>query len=221
MNQVALLVMTDGRREYIHQTIESAFSLLSGSIGPLFMYDDSGDGYNHQWLQANFPQFNLIYKDTRQGFGGAIHSAWNHIKSFDFNYIFHLEDDFIFNREVPLDDMIHVMEKYPNVYQMALKRQAWSPDEIRAGGFMELWPNEFLQHDNWISHRLFFTSNPNIYRKSLIENRSYPNQIEGAERHFSLDVMNSDPDALFGYWGNKTDTPWVTHIGVNRKGGNY
>lgn len=217
---IALLVMTDGRRDYMHRTIASASCRLDGPIGPCVMYDDSGSEENHQWLRESFPVFELVYKDTRQGFGGAIQSAWDHLKNYDFDYVFHLEDDFIFNREIPLDDMAQVLQDNPHVYQMALRRQAWSSEEIRAGGVIERWPNDFHQQDGWISHRMFFTTNPSLYRRSLIETRSYPN-VKDSEGHFSQSIMTSDPDAQFGYWGLKTDAPWVEHIGIQRKANIY
>lgn len=219
--RIFLLVMTDGRRQYIHKTLASAAKQLRGPIEAKFIYDDSGDEANHGWLRTEFPDFHVIYQPTRQGFGGAIYSAWNRIKQYDFDYIFHLEDDFLFNREIPLESMIKVLEYNPHLYQVALKRQPWNSEEIRAGGFMEMWPSEFQQRDGWISHKLFFTSNPNIYRKSLIESRSYPNNIEGAERQFSIEILESDPLAEFGFFGQKSDKPWVHHIGVQRSGGTY
>lgn len=217
---VALLVMTDGRRQYIRDTISSASQRLDGSFGPLFMYDDSGDEENHQWLRNNFPTFTLLYKDTRQGFGGAIQSAWDFMKDYDFDHIFHLEDDFIFNRDVPVNEMARVLEDNPSVYQMALRRQAWSSEEKQAGGVIERWPESFHQQEGWISHRLFFTTNPSLYRKSLIETRPYPN-VKDSEGHFSQSIITSDPEAQFGYWGQKTDSPWVNHIGTQRKGDIY
>lgn len=220
VSRIALLVMTDGRRDYIHQTIASASCKLDGPIGPLFMFDDSADDNNHQWLRTNFPGFQLIYKDTRQGFGGAIQSAWNHIRQYDFDYVFHLEDDFTFNRTIPLYDMVDKLEENPYVYQMALRRQAWSSEEKIAGGVIERWPESFHQQEGWISHRLFFTTNPSLYRKSLIETRTYPN-VKDSEGHFSQSIIMSDPEAKFGYWGDKTDAPWVEHIGVHRKGSIY
>lgn len=216
---IALLVMTDGRRQYIRETLSSASQRLHGSFGPLFIFDDSGDEENHQWIRNNFPTFHLIYKDTRQGFGGAIQSAWDHIKQYDVDYIFHLEDDFTFNRNVPVDDMARVLDDNPNLYQMALRRQAWSDEEIRVGGVIERWPESFHQEDGWISHRMFFTTNPSLYRKSLIETRTYPN-VKDSEGHFSQSII-TDPAARFGYWGQKTDTPWVEHIGILRKGDIY
>lgn len=217
---IALLVITDGRKEYIHKTIESASLNLEGPMGPMFMFDDSGEELHRRWLRINFPNFELIYKPIRQGAGGAINSAWEHIRQYEFDYVFHLEDDFTFNRTIPLNDMVRVLEDNPHVYQMALRRQAWSTEEIRIGGIIEKHPEEFHQQDGWISHNMFFTNNPNLYRKSLIETRVFPN-VKESEGHFTIGIRASDPYAQFGYWGQKTDPPWVEHIGVYRQGSNY
>lgn len=218
---IALMVMTDGRRDYIHQTINSAMSQLKGPITEFWMHDDSGDEGNRQWLKTNFPTFTQIGEGSRKGFGGAYSFAWKTLAiQSEASYIFGLEDDFTFNREVLLEDMVRILEENPNVYQMALRRQAWSSAEIQAGGVIELWPESFHQKEGWISHRLFFTTNPNLYRRSLIETREYPN-VKDSEGHFSQSIITTDPDAQFGYWGLKTDDPWVTHTGIRRKGSIY
>jgi glycosyltransferase involved in cell wall biosynthesis len=217
---IALLVMTDGRRNYIHQTLASAQSELFGSITHKFIHDDSGDETNHEWLRQNFPDFTILHRPTRQGFGGAINSAWRFLRDYDFKYVFHLEDDFTFNRPVLLNDMIKVLEENPHVYQMALCRQPWNEQEKKAGGIMQCWPDEYTQQDGFVAHKLFFTSNPNLYRKSLVDMWDYPTMI-GAESHFATDLLSFDPNIRFGFWGQKYETPWVTHIGVIRSKGVY
>jgi hypothetical protein len=219
--KIALLVMTDGRRDYIGETISSAFYKLDGPITEKWMHDDSGDSDHRQWLEARFPSFVHIGEGPRKGFGGAYSFAWKTLASRSkSDFIFNLEDDFTFNRIIPLEDMAKKLDDNPHVYQMALRRQAWNQEEILVGGVIERWPNNFHQEDGWISHKMFFTTNPNIVRRSLIETRTYPD-VEHSEGHFSLSLLNSDPNALFGYWGQKTDPPWVTHIGTYRQGGTY
>lgn len=218
---IGLVVMTDGRRQYIHQTIASASSMLKGPIITKWMHDDSGDEANRQWLQEEFPAFIQIGQGPRRGFGGAYSFAWKTLASQSAEKFFlFLEDDFTFNREVPLEAMAQVLDENPHVYQMALRRQAWNSEEKAAGGVIERWPDNFQQEEGWISHRMFFTTNPSLYRKSLIQERTYPD-VKDAEGHFSLSILNSDPDAIFGYWGKKEDDPWVSHIGVQRSGGTY
>lgn len=218
MRNYLLLVMTDGRKECISKTIPSALSEVEGPIAHRFIYDDSGsDEYRH-WLHTNFPTFDLIWKPTRQGFGGAINSAWDHILQYDFDYVFHLEDDFTFNRPVSLCEMAQVLEENPHLQQMALRRQAWSSEEIRAGGVVEMHPEAYEQKTHWMEHRLFFTTNPSLYRRSLVE-RGWPN-VPRSEGIFTLQLLEN-PEAKFGYWGQKTDKPWVTHLGAQRKGTGY
>lgn len=218
---IDLVVMTDGRTEYIDETIISAYHHLKGPIAEMWMHDDSGDEDHRQWLQRRFPSFTQIGRGPRRGFGGAYDFAWKTLATqSQANYFFFLEDDFTFNKEIPLDAMVRVLEENPHVYQMALKRQAWSSEEIRVGGFMERWPESFHQQNGWVSHKLFFTTNPSLYRRSMIETRTYPN-VKDSEGHFSQSIITSDPDAQFGYWGQKTDAPWVTHTGKQRKGDIY
>lgn len=218
---IALLLMTDGRTEYIHQTISSSYSMLRGPITERWMHDDSGDEEHRQWLRTRFPDFAHIGEGPRKGFGGAYSFAWKTLATkSEASFIFNLEDDFTFNRNIPLEDMARVLNDNPHVYQMALRRQAWNQEEIRAGGVIERWPDNFKQEDGWISHRMFFTTNPSLYRKSLVATRRLPD-VKDSEGHFHHSIINSDPNALYGYWGLKTDSPWVNHIGRIRGKGTY
>jgi hypothetical protein len=178
-------------------------------------------------LYDSFPDFDIIGQDTRQGFGGAINSAWDHISPYDVDYIFHLEDDFTFRRPVPLVDMAALLEAKPNLYQIALRRQAWNDEEKRAGGVIERWPDQFHQEtfvdfvgvsQGWISHRMFYTTNPSLVPRRVFENERLPN-VKDAEGHFFQGIIKKDPHAQFGYWGYKTDGPWVEHIGTQRTQG--
>src|SRR5690348_1760716 len=58
---IALLVITDGRRDCIQQTIPSALASLQGPITRRVIYDDSGDETHRRWLRNMFPSFDLIW----------------------------------------------------------------------------------------------------------------------------------------------------------------
>lgn len=219
-NTTALLVMTDGRDEYLKKTVSSAMTMLTGNIVERWMHDDTGDEVYRDKLRAQYPTFNHIGNGPRRGFGGAYAYAWENLRvGSKAKFIFNLEQDFVFNREIPLDDMAKVLNENPDVHQMALRRQAWNSEEIKAGGVIERWPDQFHQEEGWISHRLFFTTNPSLYRRTLLD-RSWPT-TEEAEGHFGIQLLSEDPIGKCGYWGQKTDLPWVTHIGVKRNGSIY
>lgn len=219
---ISLLVVTDGRRDCILQTIPSAMENLAGPITHRVIYDDSADPANHQWLRRTFPDFTVIHHPKRQGFGGAISAAWRHLQSRHERYVFHLEDDFTFNRPVDLSAMVKVLDKRPQLVQLALRRQPWNDQERSAGGIVEQHPEAYVachdgEHD-WLEQRLFYTTNPSLYRRSLCY-RAWP---EGAnsEGRFSHELMQ-DPGLRFGYWGTRESGEWVTHVGRERVGTGY
>lgn len=224
MTDICLLVITDGRRDCITRTIPSALGNLRGNLTRRVIYDDSGDDTHHDWLIETFPGFEVFsHPMGRQGFGGAIRAAWSHLHDVLEPYVFHLEDDFTFNRPVSLDEMATVLNANPYLVQMALRRQPWNPVERAAGGVVESRADEYDDHSDglhhWLEHRLFFTTNPCLYRAGLIWKHPWPKGTD-SEGRFSIDLCRS-PKVRFGFWGARASGEWVTHIGTERVGTGY
>jgi hypothetical protein len=216
---IILLVMTDGREDCINRSIPSALAMLDGPITNRVIHDDSGDPYYQEFLRTSFPTFDLITGHDRLGFGGAIRNAWNILpKLYDFSWCFHLEDDFIFNVEIPLVKMIQVLESHPYLKQMALRRQPWNEEEKAAGGIIERFPWDFEEKDGWMEHRRWYTTNPNLVHHSLMRD-GWPD-VKNSEGMFTHQLLQ-DPEVRFGYWGSKADAPQVHHVGNQRIGTGY
>lgn len=223
---IALVVFTDGRDGCLEQTIASAAESLTGGITRRLINDDSGDLEHAADLAARYRPlgFELIPPAaTRQGFGGAIRHAWAYLRSMPELFVFHLEDDFTFQRTVDLSRMATVLVEQPHLAQLALRRQPWNAAEIAAGGVVEQHPHDYLQlcnewGDRWLEHRRFFTTNPSLYWRRLLR-RDWPDgdNSEGAFTHELL----VDERLRFAYWGDRHDEPWVEHIGVDRAGERY
>lgn len=223
---IAVLVMTDGRGECISQAIPSLLANLKGNLGLMMIHDDSADQDYQDWLRTEFPDWLITSGSRRLGFGGAYERAWkivDTVASDDHRYIFSTEDDFTFNRPVDLVGMSDVLDTMPHLKQMALRRQPWNDEEIAAGGIIERFPRadfeEFRsQEHSWLEHRRWFTTNPSLIPRSVIE-QGWPNvpQSEGMFTHQLL----TDPMARFGYWGTYDSGEWVTHIGNQRVGTGY
>lgn len=226
---IALLVMTDGRREFLQRTLASANDMITGPITRRVIHDDSGDPAYRDFLAATYPQFELITTAGRSGFGAAIDSAWSRLAYGDESLVFHLEDDFLFNRPVDLADLALVLDAHPHLAQLALRRQPWNDEERAAGGIVERFPDAYtdVHHGQfaWLEHRLFFTTNPCLYRSNLCRRR-WPagGQSEG---RFSLGLVadgtaEASPAAVrFGFWGARDSGEWVEHIGAVRAGTGY
>lgn len=227
---IALLVLTDGRRDCIERTLASAAHNLIGPVTTRVIFDDSGDDDYHIWLHR-FDGYRIVRGGGRSGFAGAIQGGWNWLGAHtDEPFVLHLEDDFTFNRPVRLTDMAATLAKHPHLAQLALRRQAWSADELRAGGVVEVWPDEYVDCADrdgcrWLEHRLFFTTNPCLYRRELMA-EGWPSG-EQSERRFTHQLLTegfdrvTGDDVRFGYWGSRGSGEAVNHIGEQRNGVGY
>jgi hypothetical protein len=225
---ITLLVITDGRRDCIERTIASATERLHGPVTRRLIYDDSGDAENRAWLRENFESLGFVvthHAEGRQGFSGAIRFMWDHLATWDANpFVFHLEDDFTFGRDVDLASMATVLDNHPGLVQLALRRQPWNEDERAAGGIVEQHPDAYTEAEwgpyRWLEHREFFTTNPSLYRRSLFTVGPGWPDAEHSEGVFSHRLL-ADPTLRVGFWGDRNSGEWVRHIGTDRVGTGY
>lgn len=222
---IAVLCMTNGRRETITRTIPSAIEQLVPYplISEFWIHDDSGDPGYRRWLESFGWQ--VLKSAGKTGFDGAIRSAWTQLRErSQAEYVLHLEDDFVFLQRVPLDGFVEVLQHRPHLVQMALRRQPWNEREILAGGVIEQHPEEYLEYQlgehRWLEHRLFFTTNPSLYRRDLLERFEWPEGNE-SEGRFTFELLQADDRHRFGYWGTRGEGHRVEHIGRHRVGSGY
>lgn len=234
---ITLLAMTDGRPEYLHETIASfdAMAHPGNLVTRRIIHNDCPDPAFADWLAHTYSGFEIVpswqsLQGKRSGFTGAIRSAWSHLRAFPGTerFILHLEEDFTFNRPVPLDDMAEVLDAQPQLAQLALRRQPWSDTERQAGGVVELNPGEYLERQTqladgrpvaWLEHRLFWTTNVSLYRMSLMADQDWPD-VEHSEGMFTIQ-LREDPALRFAYWGARNSGEAITHIGHRRSGTGY
>jgi hypothetical protein len=228
---VAVLVITDGRTEYLTECVASLQTAAAGNITERWMYDDTGNPAHRAHLAALYPDWVHINGGPRQGFGGAIDTAWRILAAESTaRWVFHVEQDFRFERPVPLGLMADVLDDHPYLMQMALCRQPWSPLEHAAGGVVEAHPQAYVQRYSddgaaWLEQRLFFTTNPSLYRRELCA-RGWPAGAQ-SEGRFTHDLLINGALGVpgqrvrFAYWGVRGAHVWVEHIGHQRVGVGY
>lgn len=222
-NDIILLIMTCGRKEYLERTMDS-FDEMVGmqKIARVIVHDDSGISEFTDYLLETFAHAEIVSTKQPSGFGGAIRNAWNYIqetKQYGERYVFHLEEDFTFNELIDLADIRGHLSAYRA--QIALKRQPWSMEEIVAGGFMELNPSAYKVMGNIIEHREFFTTNPCLYSVALTS-LGWP-EDPYSEGKFWHRIKNEG--IPYGVRGDDvkccyyTNRELVTHIGESRGNG--
>jgi len=203
--KVALMVITDGRWDYLRDTLESAFEMLDWPFEQCLLVDDSGEG-----RLFNIPGWETIQNPERKGLAGAIQTGWDNLYE-NIEFVFHLEDDFTFPGLVDIGLMIHQLESRSDLAQIALLRQPWSPEEHRAGGIINLYRDEFTEEGSLIVHQRLFTFNPCLYPRWVTR---FPADLEAG-----LTEQLVAHGKRFAYFGGMDDPPRCTHIGVRRTRG--
>jgi GT2 family glycosyltransferase len=202
-----LLVIDDGREDYLDRCLESAARYLPPMQACVMVSDP-----NHEL-----------------GFAGAVQAGWEGALESGCEWVFHLESDFVFTEAVPLEQMRALACRW-GIGQVALKRQPWNERECAAGGIVEADPEDFEAREIVVTdaelvphtyaytlHRKFFTTNPSLYSTALCL-RGWP-QVSESEGVFTHQLL---ADAYsFAFWGGPYDQPAVEHIGARRAGHGY
>lgn len=226
---VALLVITDGRDDYLTRAVTAANRKLLGVITERWMYDDTGDLRHRADLAERYPGWRVIGANTRQGASGAVRAAWAQLRAESkANFVFHLEDDFVLTRIVDLRVLIQLLNTHPHIAQVVLRRSAVSPLEIAAGGVVEQHPDWYIDCADdagyrRLEHRAYWTNNPCLYRRSILS-LDWPEHVPGRygedtfHRRLLAEGTAEVPgdQVTYAYWGARNTGVWAKHIGTRR-----
>lgn len=171
-------------------------------------------------------------REHRFGFCGAIREGWARLRAVReatmYDFVFHLEEDWRFDRAFSLRQMADVLDADRSLCQVALRRGPENDVERAAGGLVEVWPREYvdcLVHEPssepipFLRHALFFTTNPSLYHGDLVDAYEWPPPPR-CEEEFGL-TMRAE-GLRFAFLGARSDEPWVTHTGrLQRRGTGY
>ncbi|MEU0937601.1 hypothetical protein [Embleya sp. NPDC005971] len=220
---VPLIVLTNGRRDCLEQTMRAVRRHLHG-VAHVTIVDDTGDADHRAWLSDTFTADVVpVDPDAPAGYWRAMRTVWG-IAAGERAIAF-WEDDFVLETHVDLDALTAVLDTHPYLTQIALLRQPWFGNERTAGGLIEALEaqgNEFVERIDgeraWIEHRACFTGNPSVIPAATLAH-PWP---DGAwsESRFGRDLF-ADPTTRGAYWGRRADPPRVRHIGHQRAGTDY
>lgn len=223
---LSMTVLTDGRKEYLEQTLPTWIEAYGDKIEHKIILDDSGNtGYRH-WLVETFPDFVVVAigKD-RCGYDVAMREVFLVVRTLGLPYNLHVEDDFKLHTPPDLDKVCEVLDNFPQVSQMSFMRQPWYPNEVEAGGVVEAlerqgavsFQQKFTNGSSWVRHNAFWTANPNVFPQ-WVAHREWPD-APWCEMKFSQ-ALRYDKK-VSGIWGHRDSWVCVEHIGEVRSGTNY
>lgn len=221
---IAALLITDGRATCFDRTVRSWRADCVGfDEMPKVVVCDSDKGGYRDFVRDIVPEAMHVFPiNEKLGFDGAIRAGWQALKTINPDFVLHLEDDFTLNRPFDPLEAMSLLDGHPHIQQVALLRQPVNDAEAKAGGVINMWPNEYDDFKSgdvqWVEHRLFWTTNPSVYPFDLTK-LGWPH-APGSEAKFT-DIVLEDPDFKVAYLGSRWQKPWVHHIGEYRVGTGY
>ncbi len=174
-------------------------------------------------LEPGIIEQSVVINDEqhRLGMAGAVRAAWEWALETGADYLFHVEEDFLFERPIPLLDMAALLDRNPHLAQVVLKRQPWSDPEKAAGGIIEMNPDAY--HDCfdgsfwWTEHETLFSMNPSLIARRTLELEWDVANPGGVER--AVTDACHDKGLKFAYYGRKSYRPRCAHVGYQRSAG--
>lgn len=175
-----------------------------------------------EYVTAGEPVGHWTIDDSagRLGMAGAVQTAWTLALDADIDYLLHLEEDFQFVAPVDAQAMAFVLDQNPQLAQMCLIRQAWSSEEIAAGGLLAALGHGVLgtviqSGHTWTEHRHLFSANPCLIPRRVLE-IGWPSGPLGVGNEAGFTLRCLRLGYRFAYWGDHTTPPHVHHLGAER-----
>ena len=209
------------RSEYLRRSLASLTENVRGPIVQRVVYSD--------WPAEITPELSSIAQEFgfyvagegNHGHTGMRSRMWNYLsKRAKGEFIFATEDDFLYPAPVDLVPMIETLRDDARLVQIALLRDAFYQDERETGGVLG-WPEPAFTRigtngTSRMEHRLFWTNNPSVFRKSLT---ATPWPIgRHSETLFGKQLLR-DQRVRFAFWGSGEEL--TKHIGEVRAGAGY
>ena len=183
IDKVTTLCLTIGRRpELLRQTLESLFD-QSPSFAHVIAINDFGDAPTNAVFKAMCPMGELVDLGRQVGHHAAVDAMYQRIQT---PYVFHCEDDWLFDGDLKLDDAA-VLLTHPQINSVCLRRLLDFPFYEAEAEKIEVTQYQGVDfcrldhlHDQW--HR--YTFNPHLAKVDLWRSSGGFSRFK-KERHIS------------------------------------
>lgn len=198
-------------------------AFISDRDPELYLDDCRGSFYAHCHDYAGLIGPTTVIDDRghRLGMAGAVKAAWHWATGEGVDYLFHIEEDFVFRRDFSLMAVMFALNWGRDLAQMVLKRQPWSTEELTAGDILGVFGRleeqdmhtDGLGTVRWVAHRHIFSLNPCLIPWEVFSEGYY----DGNEAEATQELLRRS--YRFGMFGGVNDPPIVEHVGHVRSEG--
>jgi len=225
--KITVLFFSTNRLEFLIPTIKSFYKYVDFGDNEVYsiLIDDYPKERNNEIfssIKRNYKIDKLILHEENMGYSKSWKEGWDNVPN-DSDYIFHQEDDFIFNKKININELLDIFKVMDNkLYQIVLKRQVWFEKndliykiENNIIESKEIEVNVNNKNHTLIINNHLFNSNPCIY-PYFITKIKFDNTIH--EHTIIENIKKIYPNMNGCIYGKKKAPPIITHIGDYTQG---
>lgn len=219
---ICILFFTTSRYEYLIPTLESFHEKVDFENNNIYkiLIDDYPLRRNKEILDKIVEKYNinkLILNDENLGYSLTWGKMWNEIPE-DIDYIWHQEDDFTFNENINVNNLISILENNKiQLFQIFLKRNI----VFEANDYIRNIENNICGEEVSINNQKlilcnnYFNSNPGIYPYWVAKEEYDENPQESPIINYLTQKYKLGYSAM---WGGRNDKNIINHIGEYTQG---
>ena len=165
-NKVSVVITSCGRKKYLRKTIES---FLKCNIYPIFEYliiEDSNDKETINYIKSLDIFSKIIFNKVNKGYCYSLNKIYRYIKG---EYVFHLEDDWLFIKKGGfIEQCLDALKRFEDINQIWVEKYIPNPNshysvikearKICKNNTIQIFDNK----KNWKLHG--FTFRPDLMR---------------------------------------------------------
>ena len=199
------------RLDLLKETLDSFFSTNNYDIDQLLIIDDSGEEYYSNEIKKLYSNATVIENKENIGQRRSIDILLENCNN---EYIFHLEDDWLFDSDSNnyIESSMKILKNNPNIYQVHMRHQHDDPNPcIGEVNYIDNVGFRFLDN-NWRDCWTGFSFNPGLRRKSDIK-KMFPNGLI----EYKDEMQASIHTKKFNYKAVRLENTVCRHIGWNNR----
>lgn len=204
---VTIVFTSAGRKEYLEKTIESLRNNFVYDRNKVLWYiiDDYPDSPETREYIESLTDFDLkIFNPANLGWGRSLNKIYSEITT---EFVFHAEDDWLFLKPVPVEQMMCALNKNPYWRQLLLFRTIDDYD-----GKFKVVGNGYAEYSHKFSFNAHMTKT-----EQFIKNQPFPLNYVEMEYTLKLERSGLFVAGMLGYG----ESPYIEHLGITRKVANF
>lgn len=160
LKNITLVLTSCGRLDLLQKTVESIHPEILVNTKQNILIDDSGNRSIHEQIESNsfFSNWKKLYNEVNIGQPKSVDKAYSFV---DTDYIFHCEDDWIFDYRFDfVQDSIDILKNNNNIMQVTFRKNCPQP--------ITVINNLSIKLPGWNGEWFGFTYNPSILKTEVV-----------------------------------------------------